>query len=130
MGTIISFEDLEVWRMARSLRRSAYVTAALLPDIERFNLGSQIRSSGISLTANLAEGFGRFHFRENIQFCRVSRGSAFELLDHFIACCDQGFISAEQLALFRRDLAVFLKLLNGYIRSIDKTRRLIIPNDQ
>jgi four helix bundle protein len=77
--------------------------------------------SAISLTSNLAEGYGRFHFKENIQFCRVSRGSACELLDHLITCGDEGYLEKDEHQELRRHLLMFLRLLNGYIRSIGKT---------
>ncbi len=122
MGAIRSFEDLEVWKMARALRIKFYAPARQLPDHERYNLASQIRSVAVSLTANIAEGYGRYHDKENVQFCRVSRGSASELLDHLIACNDEGYLDDTNLATFRSDLTRFLQLLNGYIRSIGSRR--------
>lgn len=91
MGDIRPFEDLDVWKQGRVIRHKFYALAGRLPEQERYNLAAQIRSTAVSLTANLVEGFGRFHFKENIQFCRLSRGSASELLDHLIACRDEGF---------------------------------------
>jgi four helix bundle protein len=80
-----SFEDLDVWKVGRDLRKHLYRVADRLPEKERYNLAAQIRSAAVSLTANVAEGFGRFHFKENTRFCRMARGSAYELLDHLIS---------------------------------------------
>jgi four helix bundle protein len=89
MEQIKSFEDLDVWRVAREIRRDFYQLADRFPKHEQYGLGHQVRTAAVSLTANIAEGYGRFHFKENIQFCRIARGSAYELLDHLIACNDQ-----------------------------------------
>jgi four helix bundle protein len=48
-----------------------------------------------STTHNIAEGFGRYHYQENIQFCRQSRGSLFELKDQLICSLDEGFITED-----------------------------------
>ncbi len=123
MSAIRSFEDLEVWKAGRLVRQRLYAIARRLPEEERFNLASQIRSAAVSLTANLAEGYGRFHFKENLQFCRVARGSACEITDHLIACKDQGYIKDEEFQELYVSLTRFQQLLNGYIRSIGKTAK-------
>ncbi len=120
MGTIKSFEDLEVWQVGRMIRKKLYARTSSLPEHERYNLVAQIRSAAVSMTANLAEGCGRFHFKENVQVSRVSRGSACELLDHLITCNDEGYLEKEEFQELRRELLTFLRLINGYIRSIGK----------
>lgn len=120
MGTVNSFEELEVWKVGRTARKALYALARRLPEHERYNLAAQIRSAAISLTANIAEGYGRFHFKENIQFCRVSRGSACELLDHLIACCDEGYLEKDEDQELRRHLLMFLRLLNIDLCTIDR----------
>ena len=118
MGPIKSFEDLDVWKVGREARKGLYKLADQLPKQGQYCLGQQVRSAAISLTANIAEGYGRFHFKENIQFCRIARGSAYELLDHLIACKDQGYIDENQHKDLSAKLLRFVQLVNGYIRSI------------
>ena len=72
------------------------------------------------MTANIAEGYGRFHLKENIQFCRIARGSAYELIDHLISCQDERYLAKEEVEILHRELLTFVRLLNGYIRSIGK----------
>ena len=72
-----------------------------------------------SATQNIAEGFGRFHYRENLQFCRISRGSLFELTDDLITSIDEGFICQKDYELGRNKIANALALLNGYIKYLD-----------
>jgi four helix bundle protein len=118
LSQVVTFEDLEVWQTAREVRKQLYQLAERLPDLERYNLASQMRRAAVSLTANIAEGYGRFHFKENIQCCRIARGSAYELIDHLIACQDQQYISDIQAIGLREALISVIRLLNGYIRSI------------
>lgn len=112
--------DLDVWRLGRELRRNIYAITRRFPSEERHVLLSQLRRAAISVTANIAEGLGRFSYRENVQFCRQSRGSAFELRDHLITAMDAGYISEgdwkEIDALSQR----MIQVLNGYIRATQK----------
>src|SRR5271168_4561412 len=73
------FTDLDAWKLARQLRRAVYAVTRTLPSEERYVLSSQLRRAALSITANIAEGFGRYSYRENIQFCRQARGSAYEV---------------------------------------------------
>jgi len=85
-------EDLDVWKLAHELRLKVYIIAKFLPKDERYGLMSQIKRSSESISANIAEGHGRFHFQENIQFCRVARGSLSETKDHLIFIRDAKLI--------------------------------------
>ena len=121
-----SFEDLEVWKKARELRVFVFQITKNFPVEEKFGLTSQIRRSSRSVTNNIAEGFGRYHFQENIQFCRQARGSLAETLDHIIIAGDENFISNAQLKQFRVLYNSCLKLLNGYIAYLKKAKQQII----
>ena len=59
-----TFEDLEVYQVAREFRKKMYAVTRRLPDFEKYDLGSQIRRAAVSLTNNIAEGHGRYHFAE------------------------------------------------------------------
>jgi four helix bundle protein len=87
--TYKDFTTLECWKLAREVKLFFYKEIITqLPKEEVFNLSSQIRNASVSITANIAEGYGRFHFKESIQFYRISRGSLFELKDHLITSYD------------------------------------------
>jgi four helix bundle protein len=122
-GTVRTFQDLEVWQVGRDVRVRLYIVVTRLPDSERYNLSAQIRRAAVSLTANVAEGYGRFDFKENIQYCRIARGSAYELMDHLITCQDERYLAKEEVEALHRELLTFVRLLNGYIRSIGKSGR-------
>ena len=67
------------------------------------------------MTANIAEGFGRFHYQEYAQFCRQSRGSLYELVDHLITAQDEGYISVSELEDFKSKIENCIAVLNGFI---------------
>lgn len=114
---IKDFKDLDVWQVAREFRNEVYKVAHSLPDFEKFALATQIRRAACSVTANIAEGFGRFSYQENAQFCRQARGSLFELRDHLTTCLDQGYMSQEQWQRFDTLAQRVAQILNGYLRS-------------
>ncbi len=120
-NNVTSFQDLDVWKSGRDIRKRLYLIANRLPNLERYNLASQIRRTAVSLTVNIAEGYARFHFKENVQCCRISRGSAYELMDHLITCRDESYLTKDEVESLHEELLIFIRLLNGYIRSIGTT---------
>ncbi len=121
---IRDFKDLETWRFARQLRVDAYRICKRLPKEETFGLASQIRRAAVSVTANIAEGFGRYSYQENIQFCRQSRASVYELRDHFTTALDAGHISNEEFARLEKQATSVIKLLNGYLRATKNRKEI------
>jgi four helix bundle protein len=89
---------------------------AKFPKDEKFLLTAQVLDSVRSITANIAEGFGRYHHQENIQFCRQARGSLAETMEHLITAYDDGFIDKVELQGFNKKYRLCLKELNTYIK--------------
>ena len=111
-----SFEDLEVYRTARDFRRAMYQVAKALPNFEKFGLADQIRWAAVSLTNNLAEGHGRFHFPDQIKFVLISRGSLEELIDDLNVCSDENYLPIAEIEKLKTQAWQVLKLINGYLR--------------
>ena len=93
------------------------------PKDEKYSLIDNMKRAARSTTNNIAEGFGRFHFQENVQFCRISRGSLYELIDQLITSKDDGYITTEEYETGRSLIAKALPLLNGYIRYLSDQRQ-------
>jgi len=121
-GAINNFTDIEAWKLARRVRQAIYAIVKVLPPEEKSGLGIQMRRSAVSSTANIAEGFGRFHYQENIQFCRMSRGSLYETMDHLITCFDEKYITQPQFTDTISLCRQAAKVLNGYIRWLKKQK--------
>jgi four helix bundle protein len=92
-----TFEDLEVYQVAREFRRAMYRLAKRLPDFEKFGLAAQVRRAAVSLTNNIAEGHGRYHFLDQIKFVIQSRGSLEELLDDLNVCDDEQYLPIAEI---------------------------------
>jgi four helix bundle protein len=111
-----TFEDLEVYQVAREFRKAVYRVAKRLPEEEKFGLASRIRRAAVSLTNNIAEGHGRFRFLEQIKFMLQARGSLEELLDDLNVCEDEAYLAAQESEALKQEGWRVHKLINGYIR--------------
>ena len=110
-----SFTDLNVWKEARSFQLFIFNLSKSFPPEEKYKLSDQIIRSSRSIAANIAEGHGRFHFQEQIQFCRQARGSLSQVLNHIYTAFDCNYISKEQVIEVENKADLLLKLVNGYI---------------
>jgi four helix bundle protein len=113
---VSTFEDLEVYQTAREFRKTMYRVAKRLPDIERFGLANQIRRAAVSLTNNIAEGHGRYHYLDQIKFTLHSRGSLEELIDDLNVCEDEQYLLGEEIASLKEDGWRVRQLIDGYVR--------------
>lgn len=92
---------------------------------KRKNSPSQRRCGerAVSVTSNIAEGHGRYNWQDNTRFCRVARGSVLELIDQINVCIDESYFDAKHLEqLKQEDALTLLKLLNGYIKYLQKQK--------
>tara|TARA_R110002020_G_scaffold441097_2_gene651822 strand:+ start:1065 stop:1379 length:315 start_codon:yes stop_codon:yes gene_type:complete len=88
---------------------------AKLPSSEKYELTSQLVRAARSATANIAEGWGRFHNLDSNKFYYNSRGSISEILDHIIEARDEKYIPNEVYLKLRSMILECLKVLNGFI---------------
>jgi four helix bundle protein len=115
--------ELESWKSARELRKMVSDLVKCFPKDESFRLKDQIIRSSRSIPANIAEGFGRFHYQENIQFCRIARGSLYETQEHLICALDEKLIDDEIFGEVNAHLLQCLKILNGYIAYLKRSKQ-------
>jgi four helix bundle protein len=111
-----TFEDLEVYQVAREFRKAMYRVARQLPDMEKFVLASQMRRAALSLTNNIAEGHGRYHYLDQIKFTLQSRGSLEELIDDLNTCEDEQYLPVNRVACLKQEGWRLRQLIDGYIR--------------
>ena len=123
MSTFRSFEDLDCWKAGTDVRRYVKKVIEAFPAYEKFELVDDMRRASRSVTHNIAEGYGRFHYQENIQFCRISRGSLYELIDQFITSRDEKYITEVEYKEGRNKIETSLRLLNGYINYLEKAKK-------
>ena len=124
MPNLTSFEDLECWKACRALRLFvAKEVVPVLPAEEKYRLADQMLRSSRSTTANVAEGYGRFHYLDNAKFCSNSRGSCWETLDHLITAHDEDMIPETMLAKGRGLVENAVRLLNGYMKYLKRVAK-------
>lgn len=114
--TIRSFTDLNVWKEGHKLVITVCLCTQDFPRIEAYSLVDQMRRSAISVTSNIAEGFGRQTYKEKVQFYYLAQGSLTELKNQILIAKDLKFLNDKNF----KDL-VFLantvhKLLHGLIK--------------
>jgi four helix bundle protein len=111
-----TFEDLEVYRLAREFRKAMYRIARRLPEEEKYALANQVRRAAVSLTNNIAEGHGQFHFLEQIKFGLQSRGLLEELGDDLNVCEDEQYLELAEISQLKQQGWRLYKVLNVYLR--------------
>lgn len=117
-------EKLAVWQKAHALM--LFIHHRILPCLppeEKWNLAYQLRRSSQSIGANIAEGYGRFYYQDNIRFCYNARGSLVETINHLITARDLNYISSEMYCQAREIADEVYRLLHGYIAYLKKSKQ-------
>ncbi len=123
MAAITRFEDIESWKEARILTGSLYELCRSKPLASDYGLCDQLRRAGVSVMANIAEGFGRDGNKEFIQFLSNAKGSASELKSHFYVLLDANFIDQTKFEeLYQR--ANFIEILIAKLIDYLKTSEI------
>lgn len=115
---IRNFTDLKVWQEGHGLVLSVYKTVRKFPSKEQFVLSSQLLRAVISVTSNIAEGFGRQGLKEKIQFYFVAQASLIEVQNQLIIARDVGYLNKEEFETIWEKIILVHRLLSGLIRSL------------
>ncbi len=115
---IKDFTDLVVWQKAHVLVVEIYRLVAKFPSFERYGLSDQLRRASVSITSNIAEGFGRQGTKEKIQFFRMAMGSLTEVRNQIYIARDVGYLQDKEVivGLLLRIVEV-QKMLFGLIKA-------------
>jgi four helix bundle protein len=116
-------DDFELYKIAREFRKRTYILMKQLPAAEKYALANQMRRAALSVTNNIAEGHGRWHYQENIRFCRISRGSVDELIDDFNTCEDEGYGDQILVAELKAEAYELIRRINSYMAYLRKTQQ-------
>jgi four helix bundle protein len=115
MEKIQKYTDLNTWKYSHLLVLDIYKISEKFPDIEKFGLTNQIRRASVSITSNIAEGFGRNSANDKRQFYAIAKGSLFEVHNQLLIARDLQFISIIDFDKFDSRIEVISKLLSGII---------------
>lgn len=117
MSNINHFTHLIAWQKNHRVVLKIYKVSANFPKEEMFGITSQTRRSAASVTANIAEGYGRFHSKDRVRFYLQARGSNTELQNHLILSHDLGYLSDEDFDELKREVFEGYKIICGLIKS-------------
>ena len=115
-----TFTDLEVWQAGRVYKNSISELVSTFPPYEKYKLEDQLIRASRSICSNIAEGYGRYTYKDQLHFCIQARGSLFEVINHLIDAFDCKYISEEKLNEYKQKAQDVEKLLNGYIAWLKK----------
>jgi four helix bundle protein len=122
--SVKSLESLETWCKARDFALRVYREALpFLPPEEKWSLNQQLRRSANSVPANIAEGYGRFYYQDNVRFCYNARGSLEETLSHLVICHELKFIPENLFQSLEQDGEKLTQLINGYIGYLKRSKQ-------
>lgn len=116
---VTHFTELVAWQLGSKLTKKVYEWTKKFPREEKYGVTAQLRDSCVSITSNIAEGFGRYHWNDKKKFYINARGSAFEAESQIIESSNLGFLNKEELkegVLLCRNIQ---KSLNGLIRKMN-----------
>jgi four helix bundle protein len=119
-GSHQSFTELEVWKKARVFKNEIKELVNSFPSDEKFRLTDQVIRSSRGITSTIAEGHGRYTFKDQLHYCIMARGSLSESLNHLIDAFDCKFINEEKLIYYKTMINEIERLLNGYIAYLRK----------
>jgi four helix bundle protein len=116
-------DDFELYNAAREFRKGVYRIIKQLPNEERYALANQMRRAAISVSNNIAEGHGRWHYQENIQYCRTTRGSLDELIDDLNVCLDESYAEQTSVEKLKAEAYELIHRVNSYIAYLKRTKQ-------
>lgn len=115
------YKKLEAWKQSMILVESVYGLTKKYPIDERYGLTSQTRRAAVSIPSNIAEGVGRNHRRDTIQFLHIARGSMYELETLMDIATMIKIADGREVDSLKTKLTDCIKLINGLINYFENT---------
>ena len=114
----MSLEDLRVYNKAMEIGERVWLDVAAWNYLEKDTIGKQLIRAVDSIAANLSEGYGRYHFKEEKNFAYYSRGSLYETKTLLTKAKNRHLISEQRFSEYSDSLTILVKMLNNYIKTI------------
>ncbi len=114
----VSFEDLDVWKESQKLAVEVYRVSKSFPKEEMFGLTNQLRRASTSVSANIAEGFGRATVKDKLQFLSISYGSLLETKNFIYLAQRLSYLEDDSADKIIDQVVICQKLLNGFRKSL------------
>jgi len=121
----MTLDELKVYQMAMDLGDRVWKDVMHWDHFQQNTIGRQLVRSADSIAANISEGYGRYHYRENRQFSYYSRGSLFETKTWLTKAVKRGLTTGEAFVVYENDINQIGRMLNAYIKSIGETPQAV-----
>ncbi|MEN8253581.1 MAG: four helix bundle protein [Patescibacteria group bacterium] len=115
---ITKFSDLKIWQEATKISLQIYKLSRKFPTEEKFGITSQLRRCSTSVGANIAEGFGRYHYKDKIRFFYLARGSLFESQNFILFSGELGYLDSDTTANLCKQYDNLSRRINAFIKSL------------
>ena len=116
----MKLDDLQVYQLAMDIGERVWEIVIEWNYFARDTIGKQLVKAADSVAANISEGWGRYYYKENRQFCYYSRGSLKETLTWLRKAHNRGLVDTRNFNSFHEDINITSVKLNNYISSIGK----------
>lgn len=116
------FEDLECYQLTLEVMVRIHTFSTTLPPHEKFDLYSQIRRSSKSVTANIAEAYGRYHYLDSLRYYSIARGELNETLSHLINARVLNYLAQEEFDEIYKLIRQAEQALNGFMAYVRRQR--------
>jgi four helix bundle protein len=114
----MSFFELRIWQSAHQLAIQVWLLTGTFPRAEQFGITSQVRRAAASIGANIAEGFGRYHFPDRIKFLYQARGSLYEVQNFLLLSRDLHYIQENHISELFEHYTGLARGINLYIHRL------------
>ncbi len=122
--SIEGLKRLKVWARTKDFALKIYKEVLpLMPAEEKWALKQQLRRSSVSISSNIAEGYGRYNYQDNVRFCYIARGSLEEALSQIVFCHEVGYLSKPLYLELEKEGEELGRMLNGYIAYLKKSKQ-------
>jgi four helix bundle protein len=121
----MKIEDFQVYQISMEIGDTIWNFIKIWKHFEKRTLGEQIVRAADSIAANISEGYGRYHYKENKQFLYYARGSLYETITWLCKAKDRNLIEIGVFGKLKSELETLSIKLNAYIKSIGKKHPII-----
>jgi four helix bundle protein len=121
---LFSFEKFELYQRSLEFTNNMYLITKKLPINEQFGLSSQLRRAAMSVSLNLAEGFGYFHAKEKNRFFRIAKGSVFECIPGLTLSLKQKYIDRDDFDKMYQECFELSKMISGLMKYIGNKKKI------
>lgn len=122
--SVQGLKRLKVWARTMDFALKIYKEVLpLMPAEEKWALKQQLRRSTVSISSNIAEGYGRYNYQDNVRFCYIARGSLEEALSQIVFSHEIGYLPQSLYLELEKEGEELVRMLNGYIAYLKKSKQ-------